>query len=163
MYRDKERKQDFWIATTRFNNETLQENRRCADNILHTEYKCIYGLIRKINTNKIPVYSLMYILEMNNERNEIAGIGLIRNYVYYDISIYNDDNLNQYIYKGKQHIDRDEIIESDNDGLLISIEDKVFKGKKHLKRGSGVTCMPHGRLSEDEVKFIVRLFSSTAT
>ena len=163
MYRDKERKQDFWIATTRFNDETLHENRRFVDNTLNNEWKCIYGLIRKINTNVIPVYSLMYILEMNNERNEIAGIGLIRNYVYYDSSIYNDDNLNQYIYKGKQHVDRAEMSAADSDGLLRSIENKVFKGKMHLKRGSGITCMPPGRLSADEINFILGLFSSGAT
>ena len=162
MYRDKERRQDFWIATTRFNDETLRENRRCMDNVAHTEWKCIYGIIRKINTNKIPVYSLMYILEMNNERNEIAGIGLIRNYVYYDISIHNDDNLNQFTYKGKQHIEREDISETDRDGPLCSIENKIFKGYKHLKRGGGITCMPPNCLSDEEVKFIVGLFSLDA-
>jgi hypothetical protein len=161
MYRDKERRQDFWIATTRFNNETLRENRRWVDNIAHTEWKCIYGPSRKINTNKIPVYSLMYILEMNNERNEIAGIGMIRNYVYFDIDIYTDDNFNQFIYKGKQHIEREDISETDSDGPLRSIENKIFKGKKHLKRGGGITCMPHNCLNDDEVKFIVGLFSSS--
>ena len=163
MYRDKERKLDFWIATTRFNNETLRENRRWMDNISNTEWKCIYGPSRKINTNKIPVYSLMYILEMNNERNEIAGIGMIRNYVYFDMDIYTDVNFNQFIYKGKQHIEREEMSETDLDGPIFAIENKIFKGKKHLKRGGGITCVPADCLTDDEVKFIVGLFSSQTT
>jgi hypothetical protein len=159
MYRDKERKRNYWIATTRFNDATLRENRRWKDNLDNTEWNCIYGPARKINTDKIPVYSLLYILEMNNERNEISGIGLIRNYVYFDMNIYTDNNFNQFIYKGKQHIQREDMREDERDGLLSSIEDKVFKGRKHLKRGGGITCMPRDRLTDEEVKFIVGLFS----
>ena len=48
--------------------------------------------------------------------------------------------------------------EEDRDGPLSSIEEKVLKGRKHLKRGGGITCMPRDRLTDDEVKFIVGLF-----
>ena len=157
MYVDKERKRNFWIATTRFNDTTLRENRRIIDN-KDTEWKCIYGLARKLNSQKIPIYSLVYIIEMNNERNEIAGIGLIKNYVYFDMDIYTDSNYNEYIYKGKHHIDREDMREEDIEGPLSSIEEKIFKGRKHLKRGGGITCMPRDRLTDDEVKFIVGLF-----
>ena len=157
MYVDKERKQNFWIATTRFNDTTLRENRRIIDN-KDTEWKCIYGIARKLNSQKIPIYSLVYIIEMNNERNEIAGIGLIKNYVYFDMDIYTDSNYNEYIYKGKHHIDREDMREEDIEGPLSSIEEKIFKGRKHLKRGGGITCMPRDRLTDDEVKFIVGLF-----
>lgn len=159
MYVDKERKQNFWIATTRFNDITLRENRRWMENINNTEWKCIYGPSRKLNSQKIPIYSLVYIIEMNNERNEIEGIGLIKNYVYFDMNIYTDSNYNEYIYKGKHHIEREDMREEDRDGPLSSIEEKIFKGKKHLKRGGGITLMPCDRLSDDEVKFIVGLFS----
>ena len=47
-------------------------------------------------------------------------------------------------------------IVTDIGGLAVG---KVFKGKKHLKRGGGITCVPRDRLTDEEVKFIVGLFS----
>lgn len=144
------------IATTRFNNHTLRENRKIQKKLTDS-YKCIYGSSRKINTNVIPVYTEMIILEMNNETNTIEGIGVIRNYVYYDTKIYDDENFNDFIYKGKYHIKRDEIT---NKSKLEKIENKIFRGKGHLKRGCGFTRIPKNRFDEDDTKFILELVSS---
>ena len=52
---------------------------------------------------------LVFVIEMNNERNKIEGIGLIKNRIetlqkYY---IYSEQNYNRYIYKGEYRIGRE--------------------------------------------------------
>ena len=79
---------------------------------------------------------------MNNSKNEIEGIGLVRNQVQFDkyYRIYQTGNYNRYIYKSNYHITR-ETIETFNEDLLDRLEFILFRGKTHMKRGSGFTLI----------------------
>lgn len=68
--------ESFLIGTTRFNNDTYQENLDWRNK--HKHSGCIYPLNKSI-AYTIPPNILICVLEMNNSQNKIMGIGLIRN------------------------------------------------------------------------------------
>ena len=80
---------------------------------------------------------------MNNSTNRIEGVGVIRNYANIEQPpwIYANNNYNRYIYQGEHRMDREAIIRYDTE-LVDTIEAVCFKGKTHLKRGSGLTLVP---------------------
>jgi hypothetical protein len=91
---------------------------------------------------KILYDSLVFIVEMNNETNNIEGIGLVRNRPYLDkyYNIYKDGNYNRFVYKSNYHIDREKLIRYDEDFVKL-LEYILFKEKTHLKRGCGFTTI----------------------
>lgn len=142
------------IATSRFNNETWDENcnYRAKTN---AQNGCIYGCPRKIS-QKVPNDSLLFVVEMNNNTNKIEGIGLIKNIVksekYYNI--YKCHNYNRYVYKGNYHIDRD-VLEKFNVELVECLDYILFKEKTHMKRGSGLKLIPEKLLKHDMCRSMV--------
>lgn len=128
-----------FIATTRFNEKTWQENSLWRERNEHSG--CIYNLSKQINEN-IPIDSVLFILEMNNTKNKIMGIGVIKNRCDPNYHfIYADQMYNRYTYKSNYRIDRSQLTE--NEKLTIQrIEYFIFKGYKHLKRGQGITLLP---------------------
>lgn len=124
------------ILTTRFNNHTWNEN--CEYRMKHS-IGCIYASTRKIK-EKIPLNDYVFVIEMNNSKNKIEGIGLVRNFAHFDkyYKIYEDKNYDIYVYKSKYRVDRCEI---DEDVLKI-IDYLLFKEKTHSKRGTGFTSFP---------------------
>lgn len=128
----------FYLACTRFNNTTYEENinYRNKNNEL-----CIYGSTLKIR-DKYPVGSLLFIIEMNNEKNKIEGIGLVKNLLVHDKrhKIYENSEYNRYIYRGKYWLSRDQINEFEPEILEIC-ENILFKGKSHLKCRIGITVI----------------------
>jgi hypothetical protein len=128
----------FYIASTRFNNDTYEENIAYRKK---TGIPVIYGTSIRIQ-EKYDVGTLMFVAEMNNDENQIEGIGLIRNTLVYDKkhNIYINSDYNRYLYKGDYWISRKTIL--DNDEEIIKICDTVlFKGKSHLKRVSGISVL----------------------
>ena len=128
----------FYIASTRFNNDTYEENIAYRKK---TGISVIYGTSIRIQ-EKYDVGTLMFVAEMNNDENQIEGIGLIRNTLVYDKkhNIYINSDYNRYLYKGDYWISRKTIL--DNDEEIIKICDTVlFKGKSHLKRVSGISVL----------------------
>jgi hypothetical protein len=127
-----------WILTTRFNQATWQENMQFRNK---HQIACLYGLSCPI-TVKIGCGDWCCVLEMNNELNKLEGIGLIRNILKRDIyyKVYEERNLDRYTYVGKYHLSR-EYLKKENPLLLELLETMVFKGKSHLKRGSGMTML----------------------
>ena len=96
----------FYIGTTRFSNNTWKENTEWREK--HKWKGCIYGLNKRM-PHTVPKNALIYVLEMNNDKNEIEGIGLIRNYINYKYraNIYKSDtNYNRFIYNSNYHIDK---------------------------------------------------------
>ena len=96
---------EFLIGTVRFNNKTYIENLKWKQ---RKEYKgCAYGLDKPLS-NKIPSGKYVYIIEMNNEINKIMGIGKIKNIIIHSnrSRMYNEDRLNNYIYKSPDFISR---------------------------------------------------------
>lgn len=128
----------FYIACTRFNNETYNENinyRNKYNEIV------IYGTSTKIR-HIYPIGCLIFVAEMNNETNKVEGIGLIRNQLIYDGNkkIYNNSDYNRYIYKGNYWLSREDILRMNNEIITI-LDNILFKGKSHLKRFSGITIL----------------------
>lgn len=125
--------------TTRFNNQTWEENCRWREK---NNFKgCIYNSPVYIKDN-IPLQISLYVIEMNNERNKIEGIGKINNYVHTDkkYRVYSEQNYNRYTYHGKNRITREMIRDQEK---LEKLEERLFKGKGHLKRGQGILNVPN--------------------
>lgn len=138
------------VATTRFNDETFSENKK------YKEEKgiegCIYGIRLRIK-EEIPLKTLMFVIEMNNDHNRIEGVGLIRNFIatdkYYKVHVNSD--LNRYIYKGHFRITREEMCEI-NEEVVRCIEDMCFKKRSHQKRLPGITVTSENLLTSPATK-----------
>ena len=126
------------LMVTHFNSQTWLENCRWRETASYTG--CIYNTPVHIKDSIPPLLKLL-VIEMNNESNQIMGIGRIINKVRVDkkYSIYSDNNYNRYTYAGKRRLNRDEISARD----LETLENRLFKGKHHLKRGQGIIQVPH--------------------
>lgn len=144
MYKDK----PFHIGTVRFTNKTYQENLEWKDRKNHKG--CIYGLDTKV-TNSINKGSYIFVIEMNNYKNKIMGIGLIKNITIpmNRSRIYEEEVYNQYVYKGKNHITRENLLEIDKD-MILFLENMLFRGAHHFKRGNGCTILTSDRISQAE-------------
>jgi len=157
----------FTVVTGRFNSETVIPNYEYRK---RHNLKCIYCCPSKLSP-KIKHESLVFVIEMNNTTNMIEGIGLIKN--KFDLTkyykVHSDPNSNRYIYIGNYFMDRKTI--NDNNSQLVDILEQIlFKGKTHSKRGSGLTTIPEKVLKLDickdiniknEIKQIfIRCFSS---
>tara|TARA_B110000037_G_scaffold60214_1_gene73773 strand:- start:1072 stop:1545 length:474 start_codon:yes stop_codon:yes gene_type:complete len=150
--------ESFLIGTTRFNNDTYQENLDWRNK--HKHSGCIYPLNKSIACT-IPPNILICVLEMNNSQNKIMGIGLIRN--SYDmrqsIKVYNSDlNYNRFIYHSNKRISRENIKYKK---MLKALETIVFKGARHMKRGQGITCINWERFPKKKTQKILALFFHT--
>jgi hypothetical protein len=140
------------IATTRFNNETYNQNKRWRKN--NAFNGSIYGTPLMIKDN-IPLNRNVFILEMHNDVNEIKAIGFIKNKIIFDkkYKIYDWGNYNRYIYRGKYRIKKSNLLK-DELFILKILEKLVFKGSRHLKRGQGITQMPLWIINNKHINFI---------
>jgi len=143
------------LVLTRFNNETWKENVKWREKNNYTG--CIYNSPVRIAAH-IPLLKTIYVIEMNNDTNEILGVGKITNNVYRDkpYKIYTDNNYNRYTYKGNQRVDMKNIKSFDQKEKL---QERLFKHKTHLKRGQGLT-QPPVNLIHTYSRFIKSLFDS---
>jgi len=142
----------YYIGTTRFNKETWEQNEHWKQK--HNFTGCIYGM-GTLPQKRIPANVNMFVIEMNNSKNQIEGIGIIKNHYYCDkqeYNIYHDKNYNRYVFKGSIHINREKLIEQ-NERFVEILENILFKGKTHLKRGQGITLFPEKRLREHQEIF----------
>ena len=129
------------IATTRFSDFTFKENRIWRE---EREYKgCVYGtpvmLTAKIDTGRPTL-----VIEMNNDRNRIEGIGFLFNRPCEDNyrRIYSNPNTNRYIYEGNYRLDRSVVTDSYSKKVLWTLDMLLFKGARHSKRSIGITRLP---------------------
>ena len=144
-----------YIATTRFNNSTWQQNKAWRE---RNEWcGCIYGSPTLIK-DTIPIGMSIAILEMHNDCNTIMGIGIISNNIEKEskYSLYEWGNYNRFIYKSIYRIDRDECSEEELKIIRI-LEVLVFKGSRHLKRGHGITVLPNWISKNKHINFEERL------
>ena len=139
------------VATVRFNNNTLSVNYSYREK---NKIECIYCAPTKLSP-KILYDTNVFVIEMNNSTNKIEGVGLIKNRIetqkYY--KVHSDTNTNRYTYIGKHFIDRN-TISSYNANLVDILDEILFKGKTHSKRGSGLTTIPEKVLKFDICKDI---------
>lgn len=143
-----------FIATTRFNNETWEQNMMWRRS---NEWEgCIYGSPMEM---KEDIYkgALVIILEMNNDINQIMGIGLVKNRVMNDkYRIYKWGNYNRYTYKSEYRIDREELDDAEEKVFNI-LDQLLFKGSRHSKRGQGITSMPDWIVKNKHIDFTKKL------
>ena len=136
----------FSVVTGRFNNETRDANYTYR---LKHDFKCMYCVPCELSP-KILYNTPVFVVEMNNETNKIEGIGLIKNKPaanrYY--KVHEDGNTNRITYIGKYFLER-EIIDDYNPLLVYVLEEILFKGYTHSKRGSGLTIIPEKVLKLD--------------
>ena len=140
----------FGILCTRFNNETYAENQRCRE---RTGIKCIYAEQKSIS-NYLPECTY-FVIEMNNSTNEIMGIGVIENKLQEKMKVY-ENPYNRYVYKGDMHIP----ISSINSQIVEELENILFYGKGHSKRGSGLSMFPRKRLKPEFIREFISVRNS---
>ena len=126
----------FYLASTRFNNQTWNENQEYRKQY---KQKVIYGSSVPINKNCF-YNCLIFVVEMNNETNKIQGIGLIRNSQIMNYKVYNNSEYNLYVYKGNYWLSREDLFEI-NQEIVDTCETVLFKGKAHSKRLYGITLI----------------------
>ncbi len=151
------------LSTTRFNEITWQEN--CAYRTKYNLSGPIYCSPMKMREN-IPIDTLIFVIEMKNLKKKkktdsggcIEGIGLIKNRFIpteerYKYAIYEDGNYERYIYKGSYRIDRN-ILQNYNLKLVKILDDILFNGKTHLKRGNGFMRVPDKLLKNLDINVL---------
>lgn len=156
------KQQQRYLLTSRFNNNTYRENEKYRERNREKKIGCIYCSPDPIS-QAIPLESIMYILEMNNDLNKIIGVGMVRNKpVSNKHRVYDNGNYNRYVYIGNNRIGRDEM--SEEEELIMQVFDILcFTGNKHMKRGQGLKSFPIEMLYRckqrlDIVEFIGKMF-----
>jgi len=138
--------EDGTLYTTRFTTDTYYTNLQTRDSC---EYTCLYGSPYKIKN--LEGGSLIYMIEMNNNIDQIEGIGYLHNdQLTNPPEIYNTtyNHCNAYIYGGEYHITREEFNRLFPE-ILIILETKLFKGRGNQKRGKGFTKLSSNTYSEN--------------
>jgi hypothetical protein len=92
---------------------------------------------------------------MNNSTNEIMGIGVIENKLQEKMKVY-ENPYNRYVYKGDIHIP----ISSINPHIVEELENILFYGKSHSKRGSGLTMFPAKKLKPEFIREFISVRNS---
>ena len=153
----------YTIATTRFTTKTFNEKEQwCEKNGWKGS---ILGTPIKIS-DKIPQNSILFVLVMNNDKNKIEEICLIKNILVTDkyYKIYSDGNYNRYVYKSKYKINLTDITLSPYEKKVIDIFNIVlFKGSRNVKRYQGITALPKWIATTKHMDFITffkELFAS---
>ena len=147
-----------YIATTRFNNKTWNENEKWREK---NDWRgCIYCTPIKIR-DFVIYKSGIFIIEMNNDMNKIMGIGFIKNFIHLknkkQFRVYSDKNYNRYIYKSNIRVDYVDfnIFEKK---IINIFEILLFKGYKHSKRGQGISVIPKWMYTKDIYKYYILFF-----
>jgi hypothetical protein len=159
-----------FIVTSVFTNDTFEHNRRFIEKIKtspnpnYRTIECIYCSPVKMSV-KIPIDSVVYVIEMNNTYNKIEGIGLVRNHPYNGkFRVYENMNYNRYNFIGKTRIDRKEMTEKEEE-FMQRLDALCFKGRSHLKRNKGLYLFPPFKIFEcrheiDFIESIVNIFKT---
>jgi hypothetical protein len=148
------------IMTSRFNNATWSENKAFLET--KSNLGCTYCSPTRVSKD-IPIDSVMFIIEMNNDTNKIMGIGMVINHPYHrKFRVYKNHNYNRYMFVGKHRIDRNDMDEME-ERVMKALDIICFKGNHHMKRGHGLLSFPHVllyRISSvlDLVDFINTMF-----
>lgn len=147
-----------FICTTRFNTETLQQNFEWRRRHQKLD-ECVYGSPIPMK-HAVREGAWMIVLEMQNDANKLAGIGIVKNSPNLPsvpiphnsgsngckkLSVYNCGNYNRFIYQGAYRIDllSNGIELTREEQLVIKIlELALFYGPNHSKRGKGICELP---------------------
>lgn len=151
----------YTIITSRFNNATYNENRLFIEK--KKRIACVYCAPTLIS-HKVMLDSTLFVLEMNNDKNRIMGIGKVKNHPQLrKYSVYNNQNYNRYVFTGKCRIDRIDM-NMEEEQIMRAFDILCFKGPYHMKRGHGLLSFPSVLLYRitpiiDLVQFICNMFN----
>jgi hypothetical protein len=138
-----------YIATTRFTDITYSEN------LLYKERKNIKGVVYPCPMKISPKLLLdvpIIVIEMNNSKNEVCGVSLIRNKLVFNIrNVYSHTTFNRYVYVGKCHLNR-EMLMRINERLVIILDMLLFKGYSHQKRLQGISLLGDKLLTDERLE-----------
>tara|TARA_B110000305_G_scaffold237594_2_gene301257 strand:- start:630 stop:1334 length:705 start_codon:yes stop_codon:yes gene_type:complete len=124
---------------------------KLEDISIPAENKWVYNV--PISIHKSICNKKIYVIEMNNDMNEILGIGHIDSRCYYKrCKIYKDNNYNRYSYKGFRIDIKDVRINKYREEL----EKILFKGSTHQKRGQGIQIISECNLARINSKELNR-------
>ena len=152
-----------FLMTSRFNTTTRVENKNFREKKNWTN-GCLYCTPEPISA-KIPFYSKMVVLEMDNDQNKIFGVGfLVNKPVVQKYNIYNNNDYNRYNYVGKYRINREELT-AQEEQVFAALDVLCFTGNNHMKRGQGLRAFPIKLLLRckdliDIPEFIEKMFLS---
>lgn len=130
------------LFTTRFNDQTYLQNRRfCAKFNKKSLYCNPHAL-----PPTIPQDSIVYVIEMNNTKDKIEGIGKIKNRLKYSVyNVYEEEFYNQNHFEGEERVDAEEFDETERQ-FIHSLERLCFQGRGHLKRGHRMLSFPQAKI-----------------
>jgi len=131
---------NYTLCSYRYFNEDLTELKEWKERKNYD--KVIYGSPIKIK-EEIGIGCSLFIIEMNNSTNKVEGFGSIRNKIYRDKhpKIHSNPRFNRKIYRGTYRIDQKEFTEDEKFNVEV-IEELIFSGKSHIKRGRGIQEVP---------------------
>ena len=130
-----------FLVTTRFSQETWNQNIEYKTKHGLQQSTCIYGSPQS-TSREIPDNAVVFVLEMNNDTNQIMGIGMVRNHAYIkQHRIYSNENYNRYSYLGKYRIDRSTIT-NEEETIMKVFDILCFTGSRHMKRLQGMKMFP---------------------
>jgi hypothetical protein len=131
-----------YILTTRFTTETLATNRAAAAKM---GAQCLYSAPAPIDVT-IPPNAVVFVIEMDNSANNIAGIGMLRNSGAHNrYTIYEDTRYNAFTYTGPYRIARADL-SADEMVTFRVLETLCMTGAYHMKRLAGITRFPDDAL-----------------
>ena len=158
------------ILTTRFSNYGVKENQLWRDDN-GLDSSCVYGTPVMI-THRVMDDAYAFVIEMNNDKNKIEGVGLIKNKLCEQRyrRIHSEPNLNRYSYQGEYRVDVSQIGDNTEDQyykkLIRALEVLLFKGKRHSKRSIGISRIPnwikYNRFDYDFGKALFEMFEKYA-
>ena len=154
-------KHDKNLLTTRFTNETFNENMHYRET---HQIECIYSSSLPIS-DKLP-YQDYYVMEMNNSINKIMGIGKISKTLQPVVIMYSYRYYNRYTYKGTQYVpiydmhDNKSLLSEEKEKIILEVEQLIFYGRGHTKRGSSYTSFPIFPIKHNHyIKLLISIFN----
>ena len=141
------------VCVTRFSDKTYNENEHWKDCRELTFKKRFYNTSIKVS-EKIPKGKEILIIEMNITKNKVIAFGLIKNICQlWRYNIYSDDYYNRYTYITSKFMFAEEI-SREYTSQLEELENNIFKGKGHLKRGFGIQQCPKKKINSEFFNYI---------
>ena len=145
----------YGVTVTRFNNKTWEENRTFRRR--KEESGAVYGSPRPLSDDAIA-YEACFVIEMNNETNQILGVGLIQCCpARKKERIYEWGHYNRYTYRGNKRSDIGPWV-TEFRKSLGALTLLLFHGKGHFKRGQGISLLP-GWIADSPLLDLRRCFS----
>lgn len=121
------------LMTTRFTDATWIE---------YVKSECKRYNLSVLIAKAIPIDETCIVIEMNNTRNRIMGLGFVKNYIRpQKIFVHDNHNYNRYNYRCERRISREQMT-TEEDALMCRLEWHCFYGKTNLKRPPGITQFP---------------------